>query len=243
MFKTPSRFGRPMRVPTLLLLALVLAPAALPPAGAGPADVAVTVPSDGSTVSVNVPPGTYTIAASGTYAYSTDPFVADAAYSFQGSSTCYDWPGNNHDLLVNGVSPWAAPCNTATHTYTTTFPCTLLSCTIEFRILDDDYVDNSGSLAVTVTSVGPALPDACLQYNPAALTNVCLEWGTTTTSVPVVGVGTDPMRVCIVGPVCADAPVPFLTQGSAPATLPALHGFVEATVLCGRAVPCRVTLP
>lgn len=127
--------------------------------GPVPADAVSTVfivPSDGTTVTAVLPAGTYSIIAGGTYSYSHGPQCVDACYADADYSwnpppegSCYDWPGDIHDLLVNGVSPWSQPCDSNAHIYATLWSCAE-QCTLSFRIYDDQYDDNSGHLTVVV---------------------------------------------------------------------------------------------
>jgi hypothetical protein len=100
-----------------------------------------------------------------------------------------------------------------------------------------------GAFLLDLVPQGSDAPLACLEYNPAALTNVCLTMGSSVTPVPTPQVSTTPTPLCIVGPVCVPVPVPAVTVGSTPVTAPDPNGYVEATVLCGVAPgACRVTL-
>lgn len=124
-----------------------------------PATQVLEVPSDGSTVTATLPPGVYLLTSSGTYSYAYGPqcvnaCYADADYSWNPlpEGPCYDWPGDLHDLLVGGVSPWTQPCDPNDHTHAVPWACPA-GCTLSFRIHDDEYGDNSGHLTVTILSI------------------------------------------------------------------------------------------
>lgn len=126
------------------------------------ASTSLTVYSNGAPTTTTVAGGTYTITATGTYAYALGVGnYADANEHWHGEAvpghdtTCDDKPGDTHDLLINGVSLWGASCDSATHTYQTAYACSFSSCNLEFVIYDDYYNDNSGTLSVTIAASGP----------------------------------------------------------------------------------------
>jgi hypothetical protein len=145
----------------------------------------VSVPSDGSHVSVNVGPGNYTLTANGTYLYgSLSTQYADASYFWGDLGDCAKTADNNHNLLVDGASPWLGPCSN-THTYQAPYVCTsAIGCTIDLQIADTYYPDNSGSLSVTVTPVTSANP--CPDAVPGVVLCVAAEGPVVTLSVPSV---------------------------------------------------------
>lgn len=86
--------------------------------------------------------------------------------------------------------------------------------------------------------------DLCFTYNPSALTNLCLTTGSDPTTVGHPTVGTTTRETCVIGEeVCATHAWPTVGSGSTTLNVPTVDGYVEATVLCVGAVPCRVTLP
>lgn len=230
-----------------LLVATALAfllPAGLAASSSG----TYAVLADGSVTYVSLTTGSYEVTVSGTYVFGLEsdvstPRTADADYSWSWTEgPCYDFPSNNHDLLMDGVSPWSQGCDAATHTYRTTYECSASSCTVAFWITDDQYSDNSGELTVTIT--GGIGGPTCFAYNPAALTNLCVGPSEETTYVPVPSVYTTPTPVCILGPICPAVPVPGVDTGSStPVAYPTVEGYAEATVVCSLHVPCRATLP
>lgn len=146
----------PMRAIILVAATLGLSNLALAlPVAAGPL-LTVTVPSDGTVVTVDLDAaGTYAIVASGTYQYALGGVSpADADHSFGPDGLCYDRPGNVLDLLVDGQSPWRTPCNAA-HAYPVTYSCLVAPCAVRFQIHDDHYPDNSGSLRVSIVQATP----------------------------------------------------------------------------------------
>jgi hypothetical protein len=124
-----------------------------------------SISSDGSAVTTPLSCGTSTLTAKGTYSYAFDSRFADAAYSYNDPDAgCVNKPGNLHDLtLDNGQSPWhdaakvgevaftnpTAACQPSTHTYAVTATCDGM-CDLRWRVDDDAYGDNSGSLELDV---------------------------------------------------------------------------------------------
>lgn len=163
------------------------------------------------------------------------------------------------------------PCTTACNAY------------VIPRVRSTDVNEADGSVTVTYAlcnergfcqpdstlTTGPTIPipdDACFEYTPEALTNACIEPtpktvhgpgvtpGSEPKTVDVPVVGTNPTRVCIIGPECVTVPVPTLgteprtvdvptatvDPDGTPVTLTVVGGYVEVTVACGLNVPCRV---
>jgi hypothetical protein len=128
----------------------------------------VTVPSGGSTVPSNISlesGATYELVAGGTYRFAEwgEAGIADARCSFRIPGS-FNNTGVNAwvdgavlpspvqyylQLWVNG-SPftWGTSCNTTGHTYTGTYIGT--GTTINFKIVDNNYSDNSGFLTVQI---------------------------------------------------------------------------------------------
>lgn len=214
------------------------------------------VPSDGTTIVATLTFGaSYQVEASGTYQFALGQgsgFFADAAFSWGEKGDCHPSDQTMRALVVNGLYPWTGqPCDATTHTYRFTFSCTVSpNCDVTFRIMDDVYGDNSGSLGVKILQgegddVIPA-GTTCFPYNPAALTNGCVgvAWANQTQPIPTVNPtvtpGTGP---CVIGYVCG--PGVDLGLGSTEQDIPFVraYGYLEATAACG-ATPqlCRVTL-
>lgn len=188
-----------MKIPTSVITTslLLVATGAIFVAGPASAAEAVVVDADGSVTSVTLESsGTYIITVSGTYQYALGGVSpADADFSFGPDGDCIDRPNNVLDLLVNGDSPWDAPCDRTGHTYSTTYDCAAAPCMLHFKIHDDNYGDNSGTLAVFIAGEEPNA------YNVGAPAQFSPEIDPTPVSTPGVPSICTPNNLLCVGPV------------------------------------------
>jgi hypothetical protein len=177
----------------------------------GAAPVAtVNVPSDGSTVSTaSLPAGDYALIASGTYRYGTTEMIADAANSYRMPSLpcpgANDWVNGDavacmqNYLSVNqnvagsppfGSAGWGSYFNPA-HIYAQGK--TLGSASpLSFKIWDDNYGDNLGSIQVDAYTgkVGDTQANGCVTLTQMPYGSYSLEEINHQGWTPVSGGGT-----------------------------------------------------
>ena len=126
-----------------------------------------------------VPPGHYVVQASGVYIYRAGGYQADAAFSERqpgdpgyGTYPYNPWrisnPANQYlGLQVNGDNHvWGTVFASSTHTYYTPLVQTSTS-SVEYKITDDVYGDNSGSLTADLYQgyTGTTTPRGCIIFN------------------------------------------------------------------------------
>lgn len=112
---------------------------------------AFNVPASGETVTAVLQKGSYNVEATGTYKFGAGADqVADADFSYEEGSYCWDRAGQVLDLLVDERSPWTGYCFDRPP-FQTTYTCGATACQLKFRIHDTNYGDNSGALQVNIT--------------------------------------------------------------------------------------------